>query len=1421
MRRHQAVALSAVFGWLSSTHAIIETSTGQYPDSCPSKCSSLGPDPAGWNRIHRVAHLALCDEPLLFDVNVQNLVSDPNTQITIRACSRENGEVSPALRARDASDPDPTVSLSVRENCGAETNQFKGTARTAGASARTMDPSDASVATTHLTAYLQDGASCGSLIMFAKSGDAVVGLYAGAEVQKASAANLTKTFQDQVQSGNYLFQVCEKNTTAAQTLGLLAGGIEDLASIQDAVKTWTNSECVEAQESSSPVEVQVDFLVSSVAAKGTSNSTSRSLHPRAECEAIQVESGDSCASLATRCGISGADFEKYNSIENLCSTLMPKQWVCCTEGDLPDHSPKPGEDGSCYAYTIESGDGCWAIADSFGIDQSVIEDNNGNTWGWAGCDRLQVGQKICLSSGTPPFPLPIDDAQCGPQVPGTTKPTDDTPWAELNPCPLNSCCDVWGFCGVTAEFCTPTPADTGAPGTADPGTNGCISNCGTDIVNNDDPPANFRRVGYFEAWNSNRPCLHMDVTEIDTTELTHIHFAFATVTEDFKVTAADVQEQFDKFVDMTTDAKKILSFGGWAFSTEGGTFQRFRDATKPENREAFATDCVSFINDNGLDGIDFDWEYPGAPDIPDIPPGSPNEGTNYLEFLKLMREKLPEGRELAIALPASYWYLRPYPVDQMESIVDYFVYMTYDFHGQWDVGNEWSSPGCLEGNCLRSHINLTETLTALSMITKAGVPANKVLVGISSYGRSFRMSDSTCTGPDCTFTGTSNSSDAYRGPCTDTGGYISNAELEDIIGGEGGHSLVKSYRDDDSDSDILIYGSDKEADWVAYMTKETKDSRVASYKDLNFAGATDWAVDLMGAVKGGCRPEDSTYTDEKMPEGQYLPWYLMDPENASVSGKQYITIVNLTPHRFKLTYTHSYGMLDFIWDDVPPGHALQNTANYDGVTPVDINGEAYYSIEGTDKKFTVRATTHIPDYHPERTVFDLTGMGKGQREYKDPEQEASVTLVITGSEKYGFITSLTHGPGGWMKEMYDVIRDRKIKHIVMPGTHDAGMSRTSGQLDGFEPPSGTVQNQGLNIYDQLRAGARWFDLRVGTVHDIVGGGVSFWTMHVNNEMAEVCTGETGESLDDVVEEINKFTEENPGEVIFFWLGYLVGIRSTPSFGPIMWDDELTAEFLEKLKGVNNRCGDLDTETHFQEQPASNFMDSNSGAGCVIFLLNGHLEDKVEWRSEGIYNRKVMDVSDRWSEKGDTEELVNDQVTGWDEIDRGGSNDGFHISQWVITLDPLTLMDLGIELPAVVPTNPALYWAGLEHMKPDRWPNVILVDYIGVVVKGEWEWDQLSADLYTFAIGLNLYMVSENCDINKERPPLLEPPSSAKASRLTASTNSIIFANGTVLDSPSPGFHLGRVDILRNGTVLGNGTVLDRDIPYADLDLPLD
>jgi GH18 family chitinase len=58
--------------------------------------------------------------------------------------------------------------------------------------------------------------------------------------------------------------------------------------------------------------------------------------------------------------------------------------------------------------------------------------------------------------------------------------------------------------------------------------------------------------------------------------------------------------------------------------------------------------------------------------------------------LKLVRSKLPSGKTLSIAAPASFWYLKQFPIKEIADVVDYIIYMTYDLHGQWDAENTFS-----------------------------------------------------------------------------------------------------------------------------------------------------------------------------------------------------------------------------------------------------------------------------------------------------------------------------------------------------------------------------------------------------------------------------------------------------------------------------------------------------------------------------------------------------------------------------------------------------------------------------------------------------------------------------------------------------------------------------------------------------------
>ncbi|OAA53155.1 chitinase 18-8 [Cordyceps fumosorosea ARSEF 2679] len=841
---HWPVWVSLSLSLIRPSFAVTNSYNGQYADDCPELCSRAGSSASNWTHIHRVKELSSCNQTILFRLNVQRLIDDPHTVITIQGCT--------VTGAQDAGSNLPTpqeahsdgVDVAESPSCDAKTENMSaepglgGQSNHAGVGAA-PNSNDVQHATNELSTFLRQASTCGESILFAKHLTAVVGMYSGAQVVRDSALHLLDMFHREYINGQPAsLQVCSEED-AAKTFGVYAAGFPDISVPQDAVRAWANGQCING--SSPAASVDMGVLVASIKnsnmtsfSSSSTNSTvnarrSHTLLARGNCRTEQVKQGDSCASLADRCGISGNDITKYNTRSDFCSTLKPKQYYCCGPGDLPDMRPQPDPDGTCHVYPVAANDGCWAISDAFGVSKDDLETFNKKTWGWAGCGSLQLGQRICVSKGNPPMPAPVAGTTCGPQVPGTKKPTDGTDFAGLNPCPLNACCDVWGFCGTTAEFCTKTPADNGGPGTTQPGKSSCISNCGMDIVNNGQGPSSFEKLGYFEAFNVERKCLHMDASNIPTDKYTLIHFAFAGVTANFDVELGTVNGQFERFKGLK-GPKKVLSFGGWAFSTDQATFQRFRQATNPANRGTFVNNLIGFLDK--------------APDIPDIEPGSPDEGDNYLGFLSLLRSRLPSSKTLSIALPASFWYLKQYPVKDIARYVDYFVYMTYDLHGQWDVGNKWAVPGCDGGNCLRSHVNKTETINALAMLTKAGVHSNQVLVGVSSYGRSFRMKDEHCSGPFCTFLGARGHSQAYEGRCTGTGGYISNAEIGEIIGKQQNYSVVQSFVDKDSGSNIAMYGEPGAVDWVAYMDGDMKTDRIDWIKQQNFRGFSDWAIDL-------------------------------------------------------------------------------------------------------------------------------------------------------------------------------------------------------------------------------------------------------------------------------------------------------------------------------------------------------------------------------------------------------------------------------------------------------------------------------------------------------------------------------------------------------------------------------------------------
>lgn len=216
--------------------------------------------------------------------------------------------------------------------------------------------------------------------------------------------------------------------------------------------------------------------------------------------------------------------------------------------------------------------------------------------------------------------------------------------------------------------------------------------------------------------------------------------------------------------------------------------------------------------------------------------------------------------------------------------------MTYDLHGQWDYSNKNSDIGCPSGNCLRSQVNSTETHTSLSIITKAGVPSNKIVVGVTSFGRSFQMTESGCTGPMCTYTGPD--SGATPGRCTQTAGYLAQAEINENLQND---KSATTFYDNESESDIMVYN---DTQWVAYMSNNTRIARTATYLGWNFLGTADWAIDLAAFSKseidqseplpdfdnaGNYKTIDGVLSDHGIPD-DCMNMYIMNAMSETMSG---------------------------------------------------------------------------------------------------------------------------------------------------------------------------------------------------------------------------------------------------------------------------------------------------------------------------------------------------------------------------------------------------------------------------------------------------------------------------------------------------------------------------------------------------------
>ena len=183
--------------------------------------------------------------------------------------------------------------------------------------------------------------------------------------------------------------------------------------------------------------------------------------------------------------------------------------------------------------------------------------------------------------------------------------------------------------------------------------------------------------------------------------------------------------------------KTLISVGGWTWS------EHFSDvAATDKSRQRFAKSVVVFLDKHGFDGIDIDWEFPVRGGDADNK-HRPQDKQNFSWLLAELRKQFKKaGKPWLITcavgvIPSHYKNLEP---AKLAKHADWLNLMAYNMSGNWSSVTNFHTAlqqASTDPNkpAVREHTNVA---AAVSAYIKAGVPAEKIVVGGAMYGRTFR-----------------------------------------------------------------------------------------------------------------------------------------------------------------------------------------------------------------------------------------------------------------------------------------------------------------------------------------------------------------------------------------------------------------------------------------------------------------------------------------------------------------------------------------------------------------------------------------------------------------------------------------------------------------------------------------------------------